>query len=133
MSYSTRTWSRACSGTRCSHQRRTRAMSSSGGPGIWSVFQAAADVGGVAGPVPGRDVLPGDGDLDVDAEQACQDGGGEFGGELEQCRRAGLPGPQAELAEPFAEPVGADRAAGLPAGEQPARGALVAADRVPVP
>jgi hypothetical protein len=31
-----------------------------------------------------------------------------------------LPGPQAELAEALAEPVGADGAAGLPAGEQPA-------------
>jgi hypothetical protein len=84
------------------------------------VFQAVADVGGVTSPLPGGDVLPGDGDLDVDAGQARQDGGGELGGELGQRRRAGLPGPQAELAEPLAEPVGADGAAGLAAGEQPA-------------
>src|SRR5260370_474531 len=70
MSHSTRTWSRACGGTRCSHQRRTRAMSSSGSPGIWSVFQVVADVGGVGGPVSGGGALPGDGDADVDAEQA---------------------------------------------------------------
>ena len=31
-SHSTRTWSRTCSGTRCSHQRRMRARSSSGNP-----------------------------------------------------------------------------------------------------
>jgi len=30
-------------------------------------------------------VLPGDGDGDVDAEQAGQDSGGQVGGELEQC------------------------------------------------
>src|SRR6266581_841806 len=90
-SHSTRTWSRACTGTRCSHQRRTRAMSSSGSPAIGSVFQAVADVGGVAHPVSGAGVLPGDGDFDVDAD----------------------------LVESFGEPVGADRLAGPPAGEQP--------------
>jgi hypothetical protein len=98
MSHSTRTWSRACSGTRCPHQRRTRAMSSSGSPGIWSVFQAAADVGGVAGPVPGRDVLPGDGDLDVDAEQAASHTtatAGEPAGQL-PTSRFGTPQPGAE-------------------------------------
>ena len=31
-SHSTRIWSRTCAGTRCSHQRRTRATSSSGNP-----------------------------------------------------------------------------------------------------
>ena len=129
-SHSTRTWSRACGGTRCSHQRRARAMSSSGSSAIGSVFLAAADVGGVAGPVAGGGALPGDGDVDVDAEHAGEDGGGEFGGELEQRGGAGLAGSDAELAEAFAEPVGADRAAGLPAGEQPCgrcRGRRVAA------
>jgi hypothetical protein len=38
--------------------------------------RAAADVGGVVDPVTGGDVLPGDGDFDVDAEHAGQDGGG---------------------------------------------------------
>src|SRR5580704_13702176 len=57
MSHSTRTWFRMCSGTRCSHQRRTLAMSSSGSPGIWSVFQAVADVGGAGGPVSAGDLL----------------------------------------------------------------------------
>jgi hypothetical protein len=41
-------------------------------------------------------VLPGDGD--VDAEHAGEDGGGEFGGELEQGGGAGWPGPDADLA-----------------------------------
>ena len=91
-------------------------MSSSGSPGTRSVLQTAADLGGVAGPVLGGGVLPGDGDFDVDAEQAAQDGGGQLGGELEQRRRASLPGPQAELAEPLAEPVGADGRPGCPPG-----------------
>ena len=119
MSHSTRTWSRACGGTRCSHQRRTWAMSSSGSPAIGSVFQAVADVGGVGHPVSGAGVLPGDRDLDVDAEQAGEDRGGQFGGELEQRGGAGGPGVDADLVEPFGEPVGADRLAGPPAGQQP--------------
>ena len=45
---------------------------------------------------------------------------------LEQRGRAGLAGVESELAEPFGELVGADRAAGLSAGEQPAGGSLVA-------
>jgi len=60
----------------------------------------------------------------VNAEDAREDGGGQLGGE-EQCRGAGLPGADAELAESLGEPEGADRAAGLAAGEQPGRGALV--------
>jgi len=62
----------------------------------------------------------------VDAGQAGQDGGGQVGGELEQCGGAGLPGVDAVLAEAFGQAVGADRASGLPAGEQPGRGAVVA-------
>ena len=96
----------------------------------WSA--AAADVGGVGGPVAGGGALPGDGDGDVDAEHAGQDGGGQVGGELEQRGGAGLAGVDAELAESFGELVGADRAAGLPAGEQPGRGALVAEGGVAV-
>ncbi len=42
-------------------------MSGSGSRGIWSVFQAAADVGGVGGPVPAGDLLPLDRGRDVDA------------------------------------------------------------------
>jgi hypothetical protein len=64
-------------------------------------------------------VLPVDGDLDVDAEHAGQDGGGKFDGELEQGGRAGLARADAEQAEPFAEPVGTDGAAGLSTREQP--------------
>src|SRR5437763_635310 len=73
---------------------------------------AAAVVGGVGGPVAGRGVLPRDGDLDVDAEQPGEDGGGKFGGEAEQCGGAALRGAQSELAQAFGELVGADRLAG---------------------
>ena len=59
MSHSTRPWSRACAGTRCSHQQRTRAMSSSGSLAIGSAFQAVADVGDVGGPVASGRALPG--------------------------------------------------------------------------
>jgi len=64
VSRSARTWSRASSGTHCSHRRRVGAMSSPGGEGIWLVFKAAPDSGGVAGPVP---AMPDDGDLDAAA------------------------------------------------------------------
>jgi hypothetical protein len=64
-------------------------------------------------------VLPGDGDVDVDAEHAGEKGGGQFGGELEQRGGACLAGLDAEVLKPLAEVIGADRAAGLPAGEQP--------------
>jgi hypothetical protein len=63
-------------------------------------------------------VLPGDGDFDVDAEQAGGDGGGGFGSELEQRGGAGWPGVDADLVEPFGEPAGADRLPGPPAGQQ---------------
>src|SRR6266702_3802997 len=129
-SHSTRTWSRACGETRSSHQRRTRAMSSSGSSAIGSVFLAAADVGGVGHPVACGGALPGDGDVDVDAEHAGEDGGGEFGGELEQGGGAGWAGADADLAEAFVEPVGADRLAGASAGQQPWGGALVSGSGV---
>src|SRR5262244_1746426 len=58
---------------------------------------AAAVVGGVGGPVAGGGVLPGDGDLDVDAEQPGERWGGKFGGEAKQCGGAALGGAEAEL------------------------------------
>ena len=67
-------------------------MSSSGSSAIGSVFLAAADVSGIAHPVAGGSVLPGHGDVDMDAEHAGEDGGGEFGGELEQGGGAGWAG-----------------------------------------
>ena len=70
--------------------------------------------------------MPGDGDADVDAEHAGQDGGGQVGGELEQRGGASLAGSDAELAQSFAEPEGADGPAGLSAGEQPSGGSVVA-------
>ena len=62
-----------------------------------------ADVGGVACPVTAAGALPGDCDGDVDAEHACEECGGQLGGELEQCGGAGLPGMEPELAESFGE------------------------------
>src|SRR5450759_2853258 len=50
----------------------------------------AAVVGGVAGAVAAAGALPGDGDSDVNSEHSSKKSCGEFGGELEQCRRAGL-------------------------------------------
>jgi hypothetical protein len=66
---------------------------------------AAADVGGVGGPVSGGCALPGGGDGDVDAE----------------------------LAEAFGQAAGADRTSGLSAWEQPGRGAVIADGRVAAP
>src|SRR6266699_704005 len=129
-SHSTRTWSRACGGTRSSHQRRARAMSSSGSSAIGSVFLAPADVGGIAHPVAGGGALPGDGDVYVDAEHAGEDGGGELGGELEQGGGAGWAGADADLVEAFVELAGADRLAGASAWQQPWGGALVSGSGV---
>ena len=58
---------------------------------------AAAVVGGVGGPVASGGVLPGDCDLDVDAEQPGEHWGGKFGGEAKQCGGAALGGAEAEL------------------------------------
>ena len=87
---------------------------------------AAAVVGRVGGPVSGGGSLPGDSDADVDAEQSGQQGCGEFGGEAEQRGRACRAGAEPELAQSLGQAVGADRLAGLPAGEQPAGASLVA-------
>ena len=70
--------------------------------------------------------MPGHGDGDVDAEHAGEDGGGQVGGELEQRGGAVSGGLESELAESLGECVRADRAPGLPAGEQPWRGTGVA-------
>jgi hypothetical protein len=67
---------------------------------------AAAVGGGISGPVAAAGALPGDGDGDVSSEHSGEQGCGKFGGELEQCRRAGLAGAQSELSEAFAELVG---------------------------
>src|SRR6266568_9084929 len=85
----------------------------------WGV--AAADFGGVGGPVSGGGALPGDGDRDMDAEHPGEHGGGQVGGELEQCGGAGLAGADADLAEPFGQLLRADGPSGLAAGEQPWR------------
>ena len=75
---------------------------------------AAADLGGVGGPVAGGGPLPGDRDADVDAEQTGEDGCGQVRGELEQRSGTGLAGADTELAQAFGELEGADRLARLP-------------------
>ena len=84
---------------------------------------AVADAGGVGHPVPGGGALPLDGDLDVDAEHAGEDRGGDLGGEGEQGGGAGLAGVQADVLQPGSEAVAADGLSGAAAGEQPRRGA----------
>jgi hypothetical protein len=67
------------------------------------VTRAAADVGGVGGPVPGGNLLPLGRDLDVDAEGLGQDCGGDFGGQGEQGGAAALPRADPEGVEPLGE------------------------------
>ncbi len=76
-------------------------LAGSGSAGTWSVFQPAADVGGIAGPVPAKTC--GQATV-VDTGQ----GGQEAGRQLDPRRRAVLPWPQAEPAKP----AGADPAPG---------------------
>src|SRR6478736_3522993 len=87
---------------------------------------AAAVVGGVVGPVTAAGSLPGHGDTDVDAEESGEHGGGQFGGQAEQRCRSILSGAEPELAQSFAELLGADGPVGPSAGKQPAGGSLVA-------
>jgi hypothetical protein len=78
--------------------------------------------------------LPGDSDVDVDAEHSGEQSGGEFSGELEQCGRAGLAGLDAEVFEAFSQMGGSDRAAGLTAGNSQDEGVaapVVACPRLP--
>jgi hypothetical protein len=75
---------------------------------------------------PLRARLPGDGAGDVDAEQSGEQRRGEFGGQAEQGGGAVLAGAESELAQPFAELVGADWSPGLPPGGRPSGGSLVA-------
>ena len=95
---------------------------------------AAADVGSVGDLVAGGGVLPGDGDADVDAEQAGQDSSGQFGGELEQRGGSCLRRVDAEGLEPLSEVAGADGLAGRPPGNSQQEGvsaAVVACPRRP--
>ena len=104
-------------GTRCWHERRTRAMPGSGSPGIWPVFPPAADVGGIAGPVPAKTC----GQATVSLTWMPGRRARRPGGQLEPRRRAVLPWPQAEPAEPLAEPADADPAADSAVQRGPAR------------
>ncbi len=93
-------------------------LAGSGGQRVLGVV-AAADVGGVVGPVAAGDLLPFDGDADVDAEEAGEDRGGEFAGELEEGGGSGLAGLKPDLVEAFGQPEGAGWLAWSAAGEQP--------------
>lgn len=57
--------------------------------------------------------------MDVDAEYPGEDGGGQFGGEGEQCGGAVLPGPDPDLVETLADPVIAEGVSGAATGKQP--------------
>ena len=83
-----------------------------------------ADVGGVGGPVSGGDLLPLDGDLDMDAQRLGQYGGGNLRGQGEQGGAAALPGADPECMEPQAERIWGQRRSWLAAREQPGRGDL---------
>ena len=87
-------------------------------PGIWSVFQPAADVGGLAGRVPAQTCGQAAVTLTQVPGRRARRPGGQLGGQLESSRRAVLPGPLAEPAEPLAEHADAN-----PGGRQrrPAR------------
>jgi hypothetical protein len=80
---------------------------------------AAADVGGVGGPVPGGDLLPLDRGLDVDAECLGQDGSRDLGGQGEQGGAAALPRADPEGVEPLGERVLGQRASRLASREEP--------------
>ncbi|WP_329223336.1 hypothetical protein OG352_38500 [Streptomyces sp. NBC_01485] len=59
-----------------------------------------------------------DGDLDVDAEYPGEDGGGQFGGEGEECGGAVLPGSDPDLTETLADPVIAEGVSWAAAGKR---------------
>ena len=65
--------------------------------------------------------MPADGGVDTDPECSGQNCCRGLGGELEQCCAAGLVGADAEPVQSQLESFGADRAAGLASGKQPAR------------
>lgn len=57
--------------------------------------------------------------MDVDTEHPGEDGGGQFGGEGEQCGGAVLPGPDPDLVETLADPVIAEGVSWAATGKQP--------------
>src|SRR6266516_6561730 len=94
-------WLRARSGgVGCWNRLNASGLRGSGGGllGLVDGWLPAAVVGGVACPVPAAGVLPGDGDLDVDAEESCEQCGGQLEGQAEQRGGAGLGGAEPELA-----------------------------------
>lgn len=71
----------------------------------------------VAGPVSSGALDPSDGGVDVQAKQVGEDGGGQVGGEVDQCCAAGDTGLDAVRVELADESVGAQVLAGHLAGE----------------
>jgi len=73
-------------------------MSSPGGEGIWLVFKAAPDSGGVAGPVP---AMPDDGDLDAAAAHGdARTGADNSVASRHNAAKRALPVPRVEPAGP---------------------------------
>ncbi len=83
-------------------------MPGSGSPGIWLVFQLAARVGGIAGPVPAKTCGQATATLTWMPGRRARRPGGQLGGQLEPISASGLPGPRAE---PLTELAAADPAA----------------------
>ena len=79
---------------------------------------AAYPFGEIGGPVAAGAAGPVDGGLDVDAEQACQNRGGQVGCPCGERGVAGLPGLDPVLAEPAGQGLGCDGPCGRPAGEE---------------
>ena len=86
---------------------------------------AAYPFGEIGGPVAAGPAGPVDGGLDVDAEQARQNRGGQVGCPGGERGVAGLPGLDSVLAEPAGQGLGCDGPCGRAAGEERA-GAWVA-------
>jgi predicted MFS family arabinose efflux permease len=79
---------------------------------------AAYPFGEIGGPVAAGAAGPVDGRLDVDAEQARQNRGGQVGCPCGERGVAGLPGLDPVLAEPAGQGRGCDGPCGRPAGEE---------------
>jgi hypothetical protein len=91
--------------------------------GDWSslVIVVSGELCGVVGPVTAGVAHPADRGGGCQVQQVGEDGGGELGGELQECGATAGLGVDAEFAEPGAESAGGERSTGQQSGEQPAR------------
>src|SRR5438067_4512982 len=86
---------------------------------LWHSPTSSADFVGVGGPVASGEALPGDGDVDVDAQSAGEDRGRDLSRELEERGAAGLVRTNPQSIQPLSQLSCADRSSRLAAGEQP--------------